>query len=512
MQPLFLLHAAWAVAPKPHVLFIVADDFGYNDVGYHQSTRAIPRPHPANPKGRPTTDASAGVMPTPTLDALAGEGTKLEMYYVQPLCSPTRATFMTGRYSFHTGLGPDVICTSCGNPYGLPPRETLLPELLSAAGYATAAIGKWHLGDCDKRYLPTARGFDHFLGYMAGAQDYYNHVGDFRNGSATATDALPSCVGDAVKHNYSTTLYVAEASRVVDAHAAASAAKPLFMYLAFQSVHNPYDVPPPSIVDVNATFPAVVEYDRRIYAGMVKALDLAVDAVVSAWKRAGLWGDTVLIFTTDNGGIEFGNNYPLRGAKVHVWEGGVRGVGFVRGTNSALARVAANASSVQLMHSTDWLPTLAHIAGVALVETPATAAYAGSAALRPGGATTLHAKVDRYQTLPLDGCAILFVIRLHFFLFARVSAALYFAWRSASGCFKPPHAAHRPPRATSGAPPHTQVQPMGADCERRCCCVSARDDRAQHSGTLEPGTCERYGEAVGIVDLSLARRRLRRAR
>ena len=429
---------------QPHILFIVADDFGYNDVGYHQSTRDHPRPHPANPDGRPTTDASAGVMPTPTLDALAGEGTKLEMYYVQPLCSPTRATFMTGRYSFHTGIGPDVICTSCGNPYGLPPRETLLPELLGAAGYMTASIGKWHLGDCDKRYLPTARGFDHFMGYMAGAQDYYNHVADFRNGSASPTDDLPPCVGKSVQHNYSTTLYVAEATRVVDAHAAAwgasssadsdVAAKPLFMYLAFQSVHNPYDVPPPSIVDVNRTFPAIVTYDRRIYAGMVKALDLAVDAVVSAWKRASLWDDTVLVFTTDNGGIEFGNNYPLRGTKVglvsftvtfvrmlltiwfaplqyvcrfskkvYVWEGGVRGVGFVRGTNSALAPVVANASSVELMHSTDWLPTLLHLAGVPLIEVDATPANAGSAALRPGGSHIVKAKVGHFETLPLDG-------------------------------------------------------------------------------------------------------------
>ena len=138
------LHSTSVLAApgQPHILMIVADDFGYNDVGYHQSTPSAPRPHPANPRGEATTDAAAGVMPTPTLDQLASEGTKLEMYYVQPLCSPTRATFMTGRYPFHTGLGPDVICTSCGDPYGLPARETLMPALLREAGYATAAIGK----------------------------------------------------------------------------------------------------------------------------------------------------------------------------------------------------------------------------------------------------------------------------------------------------------------------------------------------------------------------------------
>ena len=92
--------------------------------------------------------------------------------------------------------------------------------------------------------------------------------------------------------------------------------KPLFLYLAFQSVHNPYDVPPPSVVDVNATFPGIVPYSRRIYAGMVQALDMAVTDVVAAFKAGGLWDDTVLVFTTDNGGIGIGNNYPLRGMKV----------------------------------------------------------------------------------------------------------------------------------------------------------------------------------------------------
>ena len=142
---------------------------------------------------------------------------------MQPLCSPTRATFMTGRYPFHTGLGPDVICTSCGDPYGLPSREVLMPALLREAGYATAAIGKWHLGDCDERYLPTFRGFDHFLGYMAGAQSYYHHAGDFRNGSAG--DGLPPCVGESVANNYSTLLYASEAARIVRWHSQTSSSE-----------------------------------------------------------------------------------------------------------------------------------------------------------------------------------------------------------------------------------------------------------------------------------------------
>ena len=141
---------------------------------------------------------------------------------------------------------------------------------------------------------------------MAGAQSYYHHAGDFRNGSAA--DGLPPCVGESVANNYSTLLYASEAARIARWHARTSSAfedgddglengtapttaisKPLFLYLAFQSVHNPYDVPPVSLVDVNASFPDIVQYNRRIYAGMVKCLDDAVSDVVKAYQDEGLW-------------------------------------------------------------------------------------------------------------------------------------------------------------------------------------------------------------------------------
>jgi hypothetical protein len=135
----------------------------------------------------------------------------------------------------------------------------------------------------------------------------------------------------------------------------------LFLYLAFQSVHNPYDVPP---IDVNKTFPKIVNYERRIYAGMVKMMDDAIQRVVSALQDAALWDDTILIFTTDNGGIGAGSNYPLRGTKVFNWEGGIKGVGFVRGTNNPmLAPLPPNTTCNALMHTTDWFPTL--VEGVA---------------------------------------------------------------------------------------------------------------------------------------------------
>ena len=114
---------------RPHILFILADDYGYNDVGYHENKASS-----ANPSGAPTTSAAAGAPSTPTIDQLARESMRLEMYYVQPLCSPTRATIMTGRFTSHTGVGPNVIKPSA--PYAVPKNETFLPELLKAAGYA----------------------------------------------------------------------------------------------------------------------------------------------------------------------------------------------------------------------------------------------------------------------------------------------------------------------------------------------------------------------------------------
>ena len=137
-----MLHAMLSnvvgIAPsRPHLLFVLADDFGYNDIGYHQNAVS-----PANPIGLPTTNAAAGVLPTPKLDKLASEGVKLASYYVQPLCSPTRSALMTGRYPQHTGIGPDV--DRIDWPHGVPARETFLPELLrDRAGYDCHMVGKW---------------------------------------------------------------------------------------------------------------------------------------------------------------------------------------------------------------------------------------------------------------------------------------------------------------------------------------------------------------------------------
>jgi arylsulfatase A-like enzyme len=340
---------------RPHILFIVADDLGYNDVGYHQNAKS-----PANPHGLPTTNAAAGILATPTLDRLAvQEGVRLEQYYVQPLCSPTRASIMTGRYPSHTGLGPDV--DRIDWPVGVPASEIFFPQRLQDMGYATHMVGKWHLGACHEGYTPTFRGFDSYFGYLSGGQGYYYHGGD-RNCSS-CTNQLGTCLGpdSPYAYNYSSILFANEAIRIVEQHQHTQQEQPLFLYLAFQSVHNPYDKPP---IDVDALFPEIVDKTRRIYAGMVTMLDEAVKRVVQAFQDKGLWDDTVLIFTSDNGGVGPGSNYPLRGTKVYNWEGGIKAVGFVRGTNNvALKPLPSGTVCNALTHATDWFLTV--VEGVA---------------------------------------------------------------------------------------------------------------------------------------------------
>src|SRR5262245_1176934 len=139
-----------AAPPRPLILYIVADDLGWKDVGFHGSD-----------------------IRTPTLDSLARTGTRLEQFYVQPMCTPTRACLMTGRYPFRYGLQTAVIPS--GHTFGLATDEWLLPQALQAAGYRQAIVGKWHLGHADQKYWPRQRGFDHQYGPLIGEIDYFTH-------------------------------------------------------------------------------------------------------------------------------------------------------------------------------------------------------------------------------------------------------------------------------------------------------------------------------------------------
>ena len=323
-------------ASKPNIVFVVADDYGFNDVGYHG-----------------TNHGSA--IETPFLDSLAMSGIRLENYYVQPICSPTRSQLLSGRYQIHTGLQHGVIHPS--QPNGLPLNNILLSEQLKKCGYATHMLGKWHLGFFKDNYLPWNRGFDKYFGYLVGSEDYFTKKRCYEEkfcGYSMNSETGPT---NETYGEYSAHLYARKAGEMIDKH---DKSNPLFMYIALQSVHYPLQVPPEYVTP----YSYIKDENRRTYAGMVSAMDEAINNITEHLKKAGMWNNTLFIFSTDNGGqtIHGGNNWPLRGRKDTLWEGGIRGVGFVHGSLLNVPNPNVRTNN-ELIHVSDWYPTLLHASG-----------------------------------------------------------------------------------------------------------------------------------------------------
>ncbi|XP_024072802.1 arylsulfatase I [Terrapene carolina triunguis] len=318
-----------AFSKPPHIIFILTDDQGYHDIGYHDSD-----------------------IQTPMLDRLAAEGVKLENYYIQPICTPSRSQLITGRYQIHTGLQHSIIRPR--QPNCLPLDQVTLPQKLQEAGYSTHMVGKWHLGFYKKECLPTRRGFDTFLGSLTGNVDYYTYDNcdgpgvcgyDLHEGENVAWDQ---------SGKYSTFLYAQRVSKILATH---NPKEPIFIYVAFQAVHTPLQSPKEYIY----RYRSMGNVARRKYAAMVTCMDEAVRNITWALKKYGYYDNSVIVFSTDNGGQTFsgGSNWPLRGRKGTYWEGGVRGIGFV---HSPLIK-RKRRTSWALVHITDWYPTLVTLAG-----------------------------------------------------------------------------------------------------------------------------------------------------
>lgn len=326
-------------AKPPHMLFILADDYGWNDVGYHGSE-----------------------IHTPNIDKLAGEGVKLENYYVQHVCTPSRSQLLSGRYQIHTGLQHMIIWVA--QPNALPLEDKTIADKLKEQGYATHMVGKWHIGFYKKEFLPTRRGFDSYFGYLASRDDYFHHN---RCYTFNTPDKKFSDCGLDFHNNedvewgyqgqYSTHLFTSKAEDVVAKHAKDSPDKPLFLFLSLQAVHEPLQAPQEYI----DRYSWIKNKNRRTYAGMVSAMDEAVANVTNAFKKHGLWDDTLVMFSTDNGGqvMQGGNNWPLRGWKGSLFEGGIRAVGFASGP----VLPQSGWERHDLMHVTDWYPTMLRLAG-----------------------------------------------------------------------------------------------------------------------------------------------------
>jgi len=327
LSPLAALAAPETAPAKPNIVYILADDMGYADAGFNGGTQ----------------------IQTPNLDGLARKGTILSSFYGQPVCSPTRASLMTGRYVAHTGVYSVV------RPHakrGLPLVERTLAQALREAGYETAITGKWHLGESQPAYLPTKRGFDHQYGLWFGNIDYFTHM---RDGELDWHRDDQPCM----EEGYSTHLIAKEACHLIRNR---NTSKPLFLYLPFNAVHAPYQVP-----DSYKTPYGNLTGQRKTYAGMTAAMDEGIGQVVAALDEQHLLANTLILFSSDNGGPSprvITDNGPLRDGKGSIFEGGVRLCAFACWPG----RIPAGKVVDQPVHIIDWYPTLVNLAGGSLKQ------------------------------------------------------------------------------------------------------------------------------------------------
>ncbi|KAH8057874.1 sulfuric ester hydrolase [Aureococcus anophagefferens] len=341
-----VLLAACSRALQPDILLLIADDVGFNGVGYQSDY----------------TNVSNGFL-TPRLDALAAESLKLSSFYVLPLCAPTRAALLTGRYPTRYGLS--AFNADWGKPWGLPANETLLPEVLKAANYTTGLLGKWHLGSHRDAALPQSRGFDVFRGFYSGGLTHFTHdTGVYSYApSKTFPDGCHRCVtgydfhdGAAPAFDMNGT-YSADAVRDAAVAFVRTAQRPFYAQCAFQNVHEPLEVPARFADRYAAALPA----RERVYAGMVSALDEAAGIVLDALPAL---DETVVVFFSDNGAMADSAapsgaraNY-FKGGKTLTTEGGTRAPCFVR-----YPPLLSPGWSASLVHVVDLFPTLVALAG-----------------------------------------------------------------------------------------------------------------------------------------------------
>lgn len=330
-----LIHVSQCTQP-PHVLFIMVDDMGWNDVSFHGEDQIM----------------------TPNLDAMAYQGVILKQYYSEAVCTPTRAALLTGKYPIRTGMASTALRNS--EDRGIPIRERLLPSYMKELGYSTHLVGKWHVGMSRNEYLPTFRGYDTHYGNRGGAADYFTHERVETNFDGTQYFGLDFFDGAnpiLAEELHAVDAFTDKTIEIINNH---NKSIPLFLHLSHTTPHAGNDGAPlqqtPSTSNLKNKH--IAHSDRRLYANMVTNLDDSFAQIIKALENNKMLNDTIIVFVSDNGaptiGLfqNYGVNLPLRGQKSSPWEGGTRVPAFIW-HSSLKPRVWDG-----LFHVTDWLPTL----------------------------------------------------------------------------------------------------------------------------------------------------------
>ncbi|MFA7369824.1 MAG: arylsulfatase [Kiritimatiellales bacterium] len=325
----FACAGAVAAQDRPNIVLVLADDLGWGDVGYH-----------------------GGQAKTPNIDRISAEGLRFDRFYVQPICTPTRAALMTGRYSWRTGMASGVILNHLH--YGLPLDETTLGQVMKSAGYATCIVGKWHLGHETPAYLPTERGFDYHYGLYT-AIDHFTH--EWMGGLDWHRNRKPLR-----EEGYATDLLGEDCVRIIGEHDFKQ--KPLFLYHPMFAVHAWNQAPE----KYTAPYADVTDKDRRGLLGLCAAMDFQFGQIIQALEKAGQLNNTLVLFVSDNGGNSHvaADNGPLSGAKGSYYEGGLRVPAFAYWPG----KIKGGQTTEALAHITDVFPTIAKLAGAGLPEKP----------------------------------------------------------------------------------------------------------------------------------------------
>jgi len=321
-------------ARRPNILFILADDLGYGDLSCY---------------GRPDYQ-------TPHLDRFATQGVRfLNAYSASPVCTPTRCAFITGRYPARTRVGLEEPLTEKGElgekakVLGLPPEHPTVASLLKRSGYQTALFGKWHLGYLPN-FGPVQSGFDEFFGIMSGAADFFTHKDMMGNPDLYEGKVSVERIG------YTTQMLTQRAVEYISKRGK-SAGSPFYLSLHYTAPHWPWEGPRDQ--EVARTLGSgyggfTAGGSLKTYAAMMKSLDDGIGEVLRALDRAGMTRNTLVIFTSDNGGERFSYNWPFQGQKFSLWEGGIRVPAIVRWPGVSPVGMVTRQAAITM----DWTATM----------------------------------------------------------------------------------------------------------------------------------------------------------